>query len=121
MKLTTALTALFLLKISTTVVVDSFVPIPSIPSLQFKQQQQQQNGESLVVTYNSVGEEDGSEEESERKLNNQHQRFGMNVMGVLSGQFYANKVSKMTLIQLGGMILSWCSLIMCIWCEMVVK
>ena len=97
MKLTTA--ALLLLKISTTGV-DSFAPIPSIPSLHFKQQQNQLNhGESLIVTYNSVGKDDGSEEESERKLNNHHQRFGMNVMGVLSGQFYVTKVSMMTLIQ----------------------
>ena len=100
MKLTTAVTALLLLKISTTV--DSFAPIPSIPSLQFKQQNQLNHGESLVVTYNSVGKDDGEKEESEWKLNNHHQRFGMNVMGVLSGQFYATKVSKMTLIQLGG-------------------
>ena len=100
MKLTTALTALLLLKISTTVVVDSFAPIPSIPSLHFKQHQHQlKHGESLIVRYNSVGKEDGSEESEERKLNNHHQRFGMNVMGVLSGQFYATKVSKMTLIQ----------------------
>lgn len=99
MKLTAATAALLLLKISTTVVVDSFVPIPSIPSLHFKQQQQQ-NGESLIVAYNSVGKDDGEKElEENRKLNNHHQRFGMNVMGVLSGQFYATKVSKMTLIQ----------------------
>ena len=94
MKLATAFTALLLLKISTTGV-DSFAPIPSIPSLHFKQQQQNQlnHGESLIVTYNSVGNEEG-DEESEQKLNNhQHQRFGMNVMGVLSGQFYVTKVS----------------------------
>ena len=97
MKLTTAVTALLLLKISTTGV-DSFVPIPSIPSLHHKQQQNQQHGESLIVAYNSVGEDYG-QEESERKLNNHYQRFGMNVMGVLSGQFYATKVSQMTLIQ----------------------
>ena len=97
MKFTTALTALVVLKISTTVVVDSFAPIPSIPSLQFKQQQQQnqvKHGESLIVTYSSAGKDDGEKEEVEQKLNNHHhQRFGMNVMGVLSGQFYATKVS----------------------------
>ena len=94
MKFTTALTALVVLKISTTVVVDSFAPIPSIPSLQFKQQNQVKHGESLIVTYSSAGKDDGEKEEVEQKLNNHHhQRFGMNVMGVLSGQFYATKVS----------------------------
>ena len=40
------------------------------------------------MKYNYVGGEDGQEEDESV----QHRRFGMNIMGVLSGQLYATKV-----------------------------
>ena len=99
MKLSTAATALLLTIIAT---VDSFTPIPSVKSLQLRQQQQQLNhGESLIVNYNNVGQEDGESEEEEQ----QKHRFGVNIMGVISGQLYATKVRYYYMTKRGDDIL----------------
>ena len=88
MKLSTACAVLLLLSSTSTVVVDSFTPSHSVKSLQSRRQQQSNSAESLIVKYNNVGGEDGHEEDASV----QHRRFGMNIMGVLSGQLYATKV-----------------------------
>ncbi len=82
MKLSTACAALFL--VSSTV--DSFTSTNSVQSLQSRQHQSN-SAESLIVNYNNVDGRDGEEEDETAQ-----RRFGMNIMGVLSGQLYATKV-----------------------------
>ena len=83
MKLSTAATALLLLSANT---VDSFTPTHQFKSLQLRQQQ---NEESVIV-YNNIGHQDG--ENNDHEGDKSTQRFGMNIMGVLSSQLYATKV-----------------------------
>eukprot|EP00984_Skeletonema_dohrnii_P020626 scaffold10113_cov94-Skeletonema_dohrnii-CCMP3373.AAC.1 len=85
MKLSTAAAALLLLSANT---VDSFTPTHQFKSLQLRQQQ---NEESVIVNYNNVGHQNGenNDHEGDKKST---QRFGMNIMGVLSSQLYATKV-----------------------------
>ena len=47
------------------------------------------------MNYNTVGHEDGDGEEEKERKHYHHllrSRFGMNFMGVLSGQLYVTKV-----------------------------
>ena len=84
MKLSTAATALLLLSANT---VDSFTPTHQFKSLHLRQPQ---NEESVIVNYNNVGHQDG--ENNDHEGDKSTQRFGMNIMGVLSSQLYATKV-----------------------------
>jgi hypothetical protein len=88
-------TAAALLLLSTTTnysatTVLSFTPTHQFQS--FKLRQQQCNAEkSVIVSYNNIGQHDDGENEEVHKRN---KRFGMNIMGVISGQLYATKVRR---------------------------